>query len=800
MKLPPIKSWFSAPLLIPCLIFLLVNTSTSHALYHVNSFKISLMILGITCFAMRNLPLFPSSTSNRTPWKIWLFLAAPLLATIPGLIWHQGSFNYNLRYELATNLVLFLWVVYLFRSVHQEDDISLLMFFIGIVIIYNGGWSILEKTGFHPLYWNEPAGMVKATFGHRNYYSGFLIILLPMMLVFAVPDRIFTQDAGQKQQIEPSRMYLFYLAVFLLGCLGLFMAQTRAAIVAFLLSLALVCLLYVTYFAARHWRKRLLIIYTLGIAAGACLMILLLIYPDLFGRSRFTQLLSLKGWVGRLLAWETAFSAIKVSPLTGYGLGSSYNLFFSFVDPDARLYHSEHSYNHAHSEILEYMQEGGVIGLVVYIGFWAWLVYRLIKLLKNPETSPTCLKLGIGICGGLLAYHIHGSFSVAPRMMVTKLALYTLIAFVFIIHHLQSHDRDLEPETTSLHSRMLSGLPTLLVLAVIWTIFLPWASRQWLFTNIYRERASYLQIRKLEALVKLSPDIYALDHLARRQIEYKQLQGLERTLKSIEQIIPHYRNLEYKKTWLAAIRGDITNSKQLGLLSQQQDRYYQPAMDHLIRLSIETSDLPLFKVQFALSLRKHLFGHRLVEGMDAGQAQIHFLPMEVPLKIVSKSDTLTFQLGEKLIGRLFQTAHENHRQKFFSSEKKRKYQLYLMQQLGRQPYFQMNFLPQFKDETAMLRQAARDYFSVTREWKERKAQLEQGFQAELMKTLPAERRSVYRKQQQELLTLRQPYDEKLNGFAGGLREKTDWDLFLKKQTFSETFLQWIITVIFPAGQ
>jgi len=758
------------------------------------------MILGVTCFALRNLPLFPSGTGDRTPWKIWLILAAPLIATIPGLIWHQGNFNYNLRYELATNLVLFLWVVYLYRSVHQEGDISLFLFFIGIVIIYNGGWSILEKTGFHPLYWNEPVGMVKATFGHRNYYSGFLIILLPTMMVFAVPDRIFKLESDHRPQTEPSRMHLFYSAVFLLGCLGLFMAQTRAAIAAFLLSLTLVCLLYVTFFAARLWRKRLLIIYTLGIAAGACLIVLLLIYPDLFGRSRFTQLFSLKGWVGRLLAWETAFNAIKASPLAGYGLGSSYNLFFSFVDPDARLYHSEHSYNHAHSEILEYMQEGGVIGLVVYICFWTWLVYRLIKLLKNPETSPTCLKLGIGVCGGLLAYHIHGSFSVAPRMMVTKLAIYTLIAFTFILDHLQSHNRNLESDTTTLRSRMLSGLPTLLVLAVIWTIFLPWASKQWLFTNIYRERASYLQIRKLEALVKISPDIYALDLLARRQIEYKQLQGLERTLKTIEQIIPHYRNLEYKKTWLAAIKGDITNSKQLGLLSQQQDRYYQPALDHLIRLSIQTNDVLLFKDQFALSLRKHLFGHRLVEGMNAGQARIQFLPMEDPLRIVSQSDTLTFQLGEKLMARLFQTAHDNHRQQYFSSEKKRKYQLYLMQQLGRQPYFQMNILPPFKNETALLQQAARDYFSVTRQWKNRKAQLEQGYQAELMKTPPAERRSVYRKQQQELLSLRQPYDENLNGFAGALREKSDWDLFLKKQTFSETFLQWIIAVIFPAGQ
>jgi len=411
MKLTSIKNWPTAPLLFPSLVFLLVNTSTSHAFYHVNSYKIVLMILGLTIVALRNTPILPPVASNTVPWKIWFILSIPLLATVPGLILHKGSTNYNLVYELVTNLVLFLWVIYLYRSVNHESDFSLLLFFIGLAIIFNGTWSVLEKTGFHPLGTAESVRFVKATFGHRNYFSGFLIILLPAILIFAVPDGLLRPETESNKQ--PSRTYQFYIVVFLLGCLSLILAQTRAAIAAFGIALALVCYLYIHFFASRSWRKWLLIIYGAILLIGATLAFTVLLFPELFLGNRFAQLFTIRAWLGRRLAWETAINAISASPLAGYGLGSSYNLFFTFVDPDARLFHHEHSYNHAHSEILEFVQEGGIIGLVAFILFWGWLIRRLIRLMKHPDISPIGLKLLIGICGGFTAFHIHGSFSVA---------------------------------------------------------------------------------------------------------------------------------------------------------------------------------------------------------------------------------------------------------------------------------------------------------------------------------------------------------------------------------------------------
>ncbi|NQU62746.1 MAG: O-antigen ligase family protein [SAR324 cluster bacterium] len=782
---------------IPGLIFLFVNATTSHMFYHVNSYKVVLVILGVTFFAFRNIPLFPSTTDDLIPWKIWGIMAIPLLATFPGLMLHRLNFNYNFRYELATNLVLLLWVIYLCRNVRREKDLGIFIFFIGITVIYSGVWSVLEKTGFHPLASVEqPVEMVKATFGHRNYFSGFLIILLPTLLIFAIPEKLFLAHEKIGSQKTYTRIHLFYTVVFLFGVVGLLLAQTRAAIAAFLISLALVSFLYVHFFAPHRWQKRLLILFGVGIVLIAASASFVYVNPNLFAGSRFAQLLTFRTWVGRLLPWETAISSIKASPLVGFGLGSSYNLFFTFVDPDASLYHFERSYNHAHSEILEYLQESGLIGMIAFIIFWAYLIYLLIRLLRNSGTSTTQLKLGIGIAGGFLAYHIHGSFSVAPRMMVMKLPIYTLIALTLILNKINTENNPQERPTPSLRRRTISGLPTLGVLIIIWTIFLPWAAGQYHFVRIQNERQSYLQTGKMEQLVRLSPDIYALDHLARLQIQYKKIPALKRTLDTIERIIPHYRDLGYKKTLQAAMSGDQKRTKELALAFQQRDRYHLPNIDMLMKLSVQTDDLQLFKKQFELFLRKQAFAQRMVDSLNADDLLVQFLPTAEPLKIISQPNKLTFQWSEQLIAQLFATARSNHHKKLSSAEERQRYGSFLFQLLAKSPYFRLTVLDSFKGENPSIQNNAKAYFELNKAWEDQKRELDRKFQSELSKTPPALRGAVVSKREQAMEAIRPQYETRINKLTLTLREKTDWDLYLSKQKFISTFVNWLNAIIF----
>lgn len=796
MPLPPAKNWISAPLLFPGLMLLLVNTSTSYHFYHVNSYKMVLMMLGLTVFALRNLPPFPSPVDHRIPWRIWLFFAIPLLATIPGFLWYHGAFNYNFRYELAALLLMILWAVYLCRCVRHENDLGFLFLCFGVVIIYNCVWSVLEKTGFHPLFWQESARFAKATFGHRNYYSGFLIILLPITAVFAVPDYMLP---GRRQAPEGTtrRDARFFLIVFCCGGLSLLLAQTRAAIAAFLLSMALVGFLFVLFFGPRRWRRKLLIIYGLLVLAGIGMMGLILVNPDLFESSRFAQLFTVRAWLGRTLAWETALRSIMASPLIGYGLGSSYNLFFSFVDPNARLFHHEHSYNHVHSEILEYIQESGLIGLMAYTVFWGWLVLKLIRILRHERSNPVLLKLAIGVCGGFLAYHIHGTFSVAPRMLVTRLPLFTLIALVFIIHSLRSPGKNTDAIPAGNRRRILAGLPTLAVLAVVWIIFLPWAAGQWQFAQLRRERPSYLQIRKLVALTKLNPDIYALDYLSHRQIEYRQVDGLRQTLERTGQIIPHYRDLGFKWMIYATLEDDLSGAKRRGYAFQQRDRYHQPAIDLMMTLAARTEDYALFKEQFALSLRKHAFTYRLTDALDAEAVQISFLPGEIPLTVISQGDRLRFRWSEKRIGLLFDTARRNHAGKGFTAVDALRYRASLRQTFAKQPWFQLNILVDDATRIAEVRNMAQNHQRLSREWEEREKQLKQAHLREWMQAPSGQKKALYLRHQQALADAKKTYTSQMESYEQRLREVSDWDRYIQKQRFIEAFVDRLNTVLFP---
>ncbi len=382
-----------SPLFIQGLIFFLVNVSTSHMFYQVNTYKIVLVILGVTL-----LTVIPSKTDFNIPWRIWCVISVPLIATFPGLIWYGGAFNYSFRYELATNLVLILWLIYLYHNTRHEKDLNILLIFISLTVIYASCYAILIG-----------AERAKATFGNANYFAGFLIIVLPILLTQALPNS------------ENKLINLFYGIAFILGTIALLLTQTRAAIVAFLISLILVGFLYCTQILKKY-RLRILILIS-------CIIITILSIGQ-----RFTELLTSQAWLSRIKPWEVAITSIKASPIIGYGLGSSYNLYFLFRDPKR----SSRSYNHVHSEILEYLQEGGLVGLIIFILFWSYLIYLLVKLLRNPKTSLIQLRLGIGITGSLLAYHIHSSVSLSARMMVVKLPLYTLIGLVLVLNKLRN--------------------------------------------------------------------------------------------------------------------------------------------------------------------------------------------------------------------------------------------------------------------------------------------------------------------------------------------------------------------------
>ncbi|MCP4750913.1 MAG: O-antigen ligase family protein [Proteobacteria bacterium] len=795
-----LKNLITARLFIPGLVFLWVNLTTSYMFYQVNSYKIALLVLGIGVLMIRNAPVFPGTVESKIPWKAWGVLAVPLLATIPGYLVFQGSYNYNFRYELATNLTLILWVGYLYRGTRDEDDLRPFLALLGLTVVYTGLWSVLEKIGYHPLDWGAPSvRMVKSTFGHRNYYSGFLIILLPLLLVLSIPENLFAASSLKKMRSTFTKSNVFYMVALGLGGTSLLLAQTRAAIAACLVSVGLVVFLYALFFAPKTWRKRLVYLIIAGFVAAVISGILMYVFADQLKGSRIAALFTLRAWVGRLLPWQTALTSLKEAPLTGFGLGSSYNLFFSFVDPEARLFHHEHSYNHAHSEILEYLQESGALGAVAFLCFWGYLVFQVIKILRNPSSSPLVVKLAIGVCGGFLAYNFHSVFSVAPRMMVMKLPLFTFYGLVFIFLKLSNPAPPSGEEKPSIRRKIVAGMPSFLIVMLVLAMYLPWMAGQYQFVKLQHERPSFLRVEKLEKLVEIWPDIYALDYLSHQQVQYRRTEELEKTIEKIEGILPHYREVGHTTAILAVMNRDLRKAVKAGLEFQKRDQYYKPSIFLLMGLAAETNNYDLFFKQFQLLLRKFIFEYDLIKNQPSSAVQIRKRAIPGALIITAKEDSMTIEWNEKLFRHLFEIAKSNRRNKSYNTKERERYWKFLVQTMLKHPYFQVSIRDEFKlKDNQSIQSATRAYFGAKRDWEIKQRQLTADHRTQLERTAPAKRNPLKKKQAEELEHARNTYRDKIDSHEKYLRERTEWDVFLTKQKVANEFSKEFIGVIFPS--
>ncbi len=109
----------------------------------------------------------------------------------------------------------------------------------------------------------------------------------------------------------------------------------------------------------------------------------------------------------------------------GHGAGQSYFLYFQNMIVDSQLFTNDSSFRHAHSEYLEMFQEGGLLYFLVNLIFWFFIFKTIIKKIKEKDTQALML------LNTLLIYSLICFFSVAPRMIVTKIPLYTIMAMFF---------------------------------------------------------------------------------------------------------------------------------------------------------------------------------------------------------------------------------------------------------------------------------------------------------------------------------------------------------------------------------
>lgn len=800
MTLPTLKEVLKSRLLLPAIVFFAVNSTHSYMFYQVNSFKIFMVFVGVTIIALIGDLITPQKYDKSIPWKWVLFAALPLLATIPGLIWYQAEYNYNFPYELSTSLVLLVWIIYLLRGTQQEKDLHPFLFLLGLTVIYAGAWAILERFGMDPFnFGGQQVMRVKSTFGNINYFAGFLVVMTPVMLTLAIPSRGIDTSSGKGILKSIPSVNWYFIIVFIFALVSLILTRSRAGMSATIISTACLIGFYLIAFAPQKYRKRILMGFLALILLAITALILAILFQEHLPTSRYTRLLTLRGWTPRLGSWTAAVESILSSPIIGYGLGSSYNLYFQFADPNARLYWHEHSYNHAHSEPLEYLQESGLVGLVVFVLFWGFLALSLIRLFSHNERSLFSKKLAIGVLCAFIGYHLQSFFSVAPRMMVTKLPLYTMIAVaIFLIGKYKTVESD--DTSNRLFLDRIKGLaPSLLILVITAYLYIPWIIGQYKFVKIQRQRPSLRKAEQLEAMVKEYPDAYALDFLSHIQVQYRRVDQLQETLNTIDEVLPYYRELGHTKAVLAVLQRDLEKAKKAALTYQsEQDRYFHPTILLLMGLSLDTNDYPVFKTQLELLTRKLIFDKRLYTSFDADDVQIEFKPLDQAFFVEQGPDSFQFHWNEKYVDNFFKIGRSNRSQRSFTQNQRNSFVKTLAFHFQRNPYFRIQLKEAYKDESMKdVNNKIKQYYILSQAMTRERNKILKQQKRELGRTARSEWPSLKKKQVAEVKQQMKPYQDQLDSVRVYLKERTNWPQFQKRQDFVRAFIQEFTKVIYP---
>lgn len=533
-----------------------VNVSGSHIFNKVDYLKLAFLSFSMVFVGVFYFLRGGELTVSRQFYKPFLFALIPTLATLPGLALSQHIYINGTLYEIYSRIALALWFCFcllIFRYVKSYTPIcfwlaSILTFVCGVGVVESYGFSPYLLIGLNgvdqallnvPSVFTGPVARIESTFGNSNYFSAFVVVAMPVIFSGLL---VSIRHQATKLQLSST---MFVGATLLLAMYTLPLAGTRGAIAALIIS----GILYFFIVFTLSPRYRALLSFAFVVIAAVLALSVVDNDPLL---NRFNDLSEGVAWKARFLVWETSINSIKEAPWFGYGPGASYPLFFEYVANDWRLHIGERSFNHAHNQWLEVLQEGGILGLIAYFLFWLSIFYWAVRIIRLSESREYQL-YATGIFCGLVSYHLHSLVSVAERMVVINMLAYAMAAWVVAMAWREQIIFPRKIKTLQLN--LTHGLPivfslfhqSLLTVCIltscVWFVF--FLSGQNLLVRV---KAGVTPSSELITYAFDSSDAYVLNEAVQQAYDLNDFQAMNRLARRLDHTFPHYRENDY---WLA---------------------------------------------------------------------------------------------------------------------------------------------------------------------------------------------------------------------------------------------------------
>lgn len=320
--------------------------------------------------------------------------------------WNTVSADpYQTRFVALQILALAIVVVLFSRYAATERRMRLTINFIICVAVASAVFGILRQTTQHTAGFGLP--LLLPTLGYGQFINKNHFAFLAEMSLGLILGLILGGGVRRDQA-------LLYLAALLPIWIGLVLSTSRGGLIAMLAQIVVAALLFSVvvrkefsvesqpkvFKIARAWpvRAALILVLIVGVVFGTVWL-----GGDRLATSIESSRLelnpdpeNLRQGVSRNEIWRASWRMFAAHPILGVGLGGYWAAIPAFHDASGTMTPQE-----AHNDYLELLASGGVVGLIIGIGFALIVFKRTRENLRSPNRfrRAACYGAAIGIAG-----------------------------------------------------------------------------------------------------------------------------------------------------------------------------------------------------------------------------------------------------------------------------------------------------------------------------------------------------------------------------------------------------------------
>ncbi len=265
----------------------------------------------------------------------------------------------------------------------------------------------------------EYMGNARGTFINRNHFAGFVEMIWPLMLGYALSITDLRNSLKNALASDSlNRQALMALGIVIL-LLALLLSQSRAGIAGGLVGLA-------TFWSMTRPRIRNIALTTRLTLCGIALV--LIIYSAVIGVGPvFERFLSIDDSNSRIEIWRDSLAIFKDHPF-GIGLRNYENVFAVYNQSVS----SEKLVNHAHNDYLQILIETGWIGFLTLVGGFLFFITKSARRIKRLDLrkDPLRFYLAVGAFSGLVSIAFHSFFDFNLQIPANCLYFVVLMAIL----------------------------------------------------------------------------------------------------------------------------------------------------------------------------------------------------------------------------------------------------------------------------------------------------------------------------------------------------------------------------------